>query len=310
MDLTVVIPTYNGAQRLPAVLEKLRSQTDTGVIQWEILVVDNNSQDATPEVVQQYQQSWSGPVPLRYVFEPQQGLAFARQCGVEAATGDYVGFLDDDNWPHPRWVAEAVQFGQTHPQAGAYGGRCQGVFEQPPPEAVQPLLRFLAMRDDGPTPKEFDPNRLQLPAGAGLVIRRQVWLNIIPKTLVRISRGGDDYEISLRLAKAGWQIWYNPRMEIQHFIPAARLERAYLLQLVHFYGLCTCDLLMIQAPLWQQPFLLAKSFFGSLRRILAHYSQYGWHSHKTLEREGMLAFHLGNLQSPFFHLSRRFRIPP
>ncbi|HEY9832248.1 MAG TPA: glycosyltransferase, partial [Stenomitos sp.] len=88
VDLTVAIPTYNGARRLPEVLDRLQlacqdascvtpgseptpqihhSQT----FSWEVLVVDNNSTDDTAQVVQSYQAHWPQSYPLRYGFEPQ-----------------------------------------------------------------------------------------------------------------------------------------------------------------------------------------------------------------------------------------------
>jgi GT2 family glycosyltransferase len=217
-----------------------------------------------------------------------------------------VGFLDDDNWPRPNWVTEVVKFGQSHPRVGAYGGRIYGVFESPPEDAVKPLLRFLAVRDRGPEPKPFQPADLQFPPGAGLVVRRAAWLACVPPTLVRTARAGDDYEISVRLAKHGWLIWYNPTMEIDHFIPAARLRREYLKPLIHLYGLCTCELLMIETPWWRRPFLLFKSFIGSLHRIGWHYIKYGWHSQHTLQADCELSFHVGNLKSPWIYLLNKF----
>lgn len=307
IDFTAVLPTYNGADRIPQVLEKLRDQMTPDSLHWEIVVVDNNSQDDTAAVVKQFQRSWREDVPLRYVFEPKQGLAYARQCGIEQAKGALVGFLDDDNWPQDNWVSEAFKFGREYPQAGAYSGSIKGVFETPPDETVKPLLRFLAVRDFGDAPRKFQVSRIELPPGAGLTVRKAAWLDCIPPTLVNITRSGDDYEISLRMAKQGWEIWYNPKMEIGHFIPASRLKRDYLLKLTHLYGLCTCKLLMIETPLWQQPFILFRSFLGSLKRILIHYIQHRSRRSTSLESECQLAFHIGNLKSPFHYLGTRLR---
>ncbi|MCF3608255.1 glycosyltransferase [Planktothrix agardhii 1033] len=69
IDFTVVIPTYNGASRVLDVLEKLRLQTGTENITWEIIVVDNNSNDQTADVVQNMIISWQEIFPLKYVFE-------------------------------------------------------------------------------------------------------------------------------------------------------------------------------------------------------------------------------------------------
>ncbi|NEQ44098.1 MAG: glycosyltransferase family 2 protein [Leptolyngbya sp. SIOISBB] len=293
MDLSVVIPTYNGAERLPAVLAHLRDQVAPNDLQWEVIIVDNNSQDETAEIAQQYQASWRSDVSLSYVFEPQQGLAFARQCGVDHATGTLVGFLDDDNWPAVDWVAAAVQFGQEHPQVGAYGGKTEAAFEQPPAMPIKSISKFLALQNYGSEPYRLHPERQILPAGAGLVVRRSAWLACIPRTLVRISQGGDDYEISLRLAKNGWEIYYNPAMQIQHYIPAARLEREYLLRLTHRYGLCTCQLMMLDVPWWQQPFLLTKFSLGTLKRMLQHCFAHGLHQ-SDLALQCQMSFYQGN----------------
>lgn len=293
MDLSVVIPTYNGAQRLPAVLEYLQAQVVPADWQWEIIIVDNNSQDETAAIAQQYQATWRSDVPLRYVFEPQQGLAFARQCGIDQANGTLVGFLDDDNWPAENWVAAAITFGREQPQVGAYGGKTDAAFERPPEISIQPISKFLALQNYGSEPYRLYPERQIVPAGAGLVVRRSAWLACLPRTLVRISQGGDDYEISLRLAKNGWEIYYNPAMRIQHYIPATRLERDYLLQLTHRYGLCTCQLMMLEVPLWKQPFLLAKFSLGTAKRIVKHVFANGfWQSDITVQCQ--MSFYQGN----------------
>jgi hypothetical protein len=94
-------------------------------------------------------------------------------------------------------------------------------------------------------------------------------------------------------------------MEIDHFIPAARLTKPYLKSLIHGYGLCTCELLAIETPWWQQPLLLTKSFLGSLRRIGCHYATYGYRSRQSLQAECELSFHTGNLKSAILYLPRR-----
>lgn len=306
MDMTVVIPTYNGASRLPAVLDRLLTQVVADGIQWEVLVVDNNSQDDTAEVVKQYQQTWSQTASLKYVFEPQQGLAFARQCGVDNADGALVGFLDDDNWPDPNWVMAAIEFGQEYPQVGVYGSKTEAAFERPPDMSIKAIAKLLALQNYGDNPYQFQPQRQILPAGAGLVVRRQAWLACMPTTLVRVSQGGDDYEISLRLAHQGWEIYYNPAMVIQHYIPAARLEPGYLLQLAHRYGLCTCELMMINVPGWKQPLLLTKFFLGTVKRVGQHTLKHGWRD-ADISLQCQLNFHLGNLKSPFAYVLKSLR---
>ncbi|MEB3342546.1 glycosyltransferase [Okeania sp.] len=66
LDFTVAIPTYNGASKLPLVLEKLRSQINTENISWEVIVVDNNSNDNIREVLENLQANLPENIPLNF----------------------------------------------------------------------------------------------------------------------------------------------------------------------------------------------------------------------------------------------------
>lgn len=309
--MTVVIPTFNGAERVPAVLECLKSQAVTDAIQWEVLVVDNNCQDKTVEVIQTYRQSWPATVRLRCVSEPKQGLAHARQCGVENARGALVGFLDDDNLPAPNWVSAAWQFACNYPQAGAYGSQIEGKFESPPPASLKPVLFYLAVNQRGSQPVQYHPRSNGVPPGAGLVVRRQVWLDHVPPVLFLVGRvdgsmlAGEDAEALLHLHRAGWQIWYNPEMKIQHCIPTARVTAAYLQANLYGIGLCRYHLRMLALPGWQRPFMSCAYLLSDLRRVVAHY----WKNRDSLQTDAAAACEMkrlmGTLLSPFYLMRLR-----
>lgn len=274
LDFTVAIPTYNGANRLPLVLEKLRSQINTENISWEVIIVDNNSSDNVTQVVNSFRSEWPDNIPLRYCFEAQQGLAFARQKAIEEANGNFIGFLDDDNLPEADWVIEAVKFGQEHQTAGAYSGKIIGDFEVNPPENFDTIQAFLAIREHGSKTCLFEPEKLRLPPGAGLVVRKQAWSENVPTRLALIGRvgnsivAGEDYEALLYLHKGGWKIWYNPTMCIHHKIPKQRLEKEYLIPLAKGIGLATFQLRTINTKSWQIPVIFLKTILGNIKRIL------------------------------------------
>lgn len=280
IDLTIGIPTYNGAERLPKLLDKIRQQSQTENILWEVIVVDNKSNDKTAEIVKDYQSNWLESVPLRYILEPKQGAAFARKRAVKEAAGELIGFLDDDNIPTSNWIAAAYSFGQNYPQAGAYSGIIHGEFEVEPPEIFQKIKPYLSIREHGLISQLFKPENLRLPTTAALVVRKQAWVESIPISLSLKGRingsilGGEDYEILLYLHKAGWEIWYNPAMETYHQIPKWRLEKDYLLKLARGCGLATCQLLMINAKNWQIPLIFMSTLLGNLRRVIRQYFRY------------------------------------
>lgn len=305
VDFTVAIPTYNSEHRLPQVLERLRSQINTESFIWEVIVVDNNSRDNTKKIVQDYQANWSEIFPLRYCFEGQQGVVFARQLAMKEAKGDFVGFLDDDNYPAPNWVAEAYAFGKLYSKAGAYGGQIHANFEVEPPQNFERIQSFLAIKNCGSKPILYKPDTLSLPAGSGLVVRKKAWDESVPSHFIPTQRGGDDFEISLHMHRAGWEIWYNPAMHIHHQIPAWRLERKYLIYLAHVYGLCICPLRMINARGWQKPVIIARMLIGNLRRIIRHIIKYKMQIRTDLVAACEMEFFLSSFLSPFYYLLKR-----
>ncbi|NEN90426.1 MAG: glycosyltransferase family 2 protein [Okeania sp. SIO3H1] len=310
LDFTIAIPTYNGATRLPIVLEKLRSQINTENISWEVIVVDNNSSDNLTQVVNSFQHEWPDNIPLRYCFEAEQGLAFARQKAIEEANGNFIGFLDDDNLPEPDWVIEAVKFGQEHQTAGAYSGRIIGYFEAEPPEKFDTIQAFLAIREHGSETCLFEPEKLRLPPGAGLVVRKQAWSENVPTRLALVGRvgnsivAGEDYEALLYLHKGGWKIWYNPTMCIHHKIPKHRLEKEYLIPLAKGIGLATFQLLMINAKSWQKPLIFLKTILGNIKRILLLLIKNRFQVKKNLIAAFKFEFLWGSLLSPFYYLKK------
>ena len=316
VDFTLAIPTYNGAQRLPALIARLRSQTDIPDLSWTILIVDNNSTDQTAALVKQYAaeakataQSPSMQNPsIQYAFAKEQGAAFARVKAMEVATSQWVGFLDDDVMPALDWVASAVAFAQAHPEAGAYGGQIHGEFEVAPPDNFNRIKSFLALRERGSTPHLYDPDNLSLPPSAAWVVNAQAWReNVLAKPVLGGRANGsmmqgDDYEPLLRMHKAGWKIWYAPSMHVAHQIPKSRLERGYLKSLSWGCGLCICPLRMINARKWQRPILWLKLTLSNFKRVVFHWLKYRRQIKTDLVAACEMDFYLGSFASPFYYL--------
>lgn len=239
MDFTVAIPTFNGASRVPNVLDRLREQQDLDGIEWEVIVVDNNSTDALQQVVETYQQDF--PCPLTYYFEEKQGAGYARKLAIRQALSELVGFLDDDNIPALNWVRTAIEFAQKHPRAGAIGSQIHGDFDVSPAPELKPLLPYFAICEWGNKPFQYDR---MLPPSAGLVVRRQAWLDCVPEKTILNGRTkdsfvtGEDIEVLAYIERKGkWEIWYNPLMEVNHEIIISRFEKDYLIQFFSGIGL-------------------------------------------------------------------------
>ncbi len=113
-SLSIVIPAYNEERFLRACLEAIAAQT---VAPDEVIVVDNNSSDATDTIARSY------PF-VTVVKEPKQAIVYARNAGFDAATSDIIGRIDADTVIPPDWVARIKRFyqGDSHDKYAITGG--------------------------------------------------------------------------------------------------------------------------------------------------------------------------------------------
>ena len=304
LDFTVAIRTFNAAERLPALLDQLQAQQRTDSIRWEVLIVDNNSSDRTVKIVQTYQSEWLSNGELRYVLEFQQGAAIARKRAIQEARGTWIGFLDDDTVPALDWVSKAYEFGQAHPNAGAHGSRILPEYEIEPPPNFDRIAHYIPIKLCNQSFR-YDSHRKGMPVGAGLVIRRQVWLDCAIGTQIiqgPIGRGfalkGEETEALWKIKAANWEIWYNAEMSIVHKIPKWRLQEAYLLNFLKVIGLSQHRFRMLRYPIWQRPLVFPLFLLNDLQKVAAHQFKY-CASHDLID-QCELEFFIGRLFSPFY----------
>lgn len=321
MDFSVAICTYNGATRIPEVLEALQAQTQLGAIAWEILVVDNNSTDDTAAVVARYAQAWSLPhSEIRYCFEGRQGVTYARQRAVAEAHSGLIGFLDDDNLPDPTWVAAAHAFGQSHPQAGAYGAIVRAKLDAPPPDYFEQAKNLIAIQDRGPEPfcyqRTAKPRRI--PIAPGSVVRKQAWQQSLPPRLLLGGRDEkhqtflgscEDLEVLYYIQNGPWEVWHNPAMVVWHHIPPHRFEAAYLRKLARTSGLSNHALRIarLQQP-WQRalmPVLTLGYLAVDAYKVAAFYLQFRGQLAVDPGKAWEMEARLGRLLSPWMFWGRR-----
>ncbi len=317
LDFSIVICTYNGASRLPDLFERLKQCCDfrphdvadgatEPLLRWEILVVDNNSSDETAAVIRQAQKNWPEAYPLRYCFEAQQGASYARELGVHEAKAGLIGFLDDDNLPATDWVYEAYRFAQAYPNAGAFGSQIHGDYEVEPSADLEPLLPFLAIVERGTEPLRYDSMKRMLPPSAGLVVRREAWLESMPETCMLRGRNqdsmltGEDTEALTYLLRSGWEIWYNPAMCLWHRIPHWRLERSYLIPFFQGIGLSRYVTRMQGLSPWLRPFALPVYALNDLRKAVGLLLRHGFRLRENLTAQCQLTLILYSLRSPLY----------
>ncbi|HXQ69952.1 MAG TPA: glycosyltransferase family A protein [Pyrinomonadaceae bacterium] len=106
--VSVIIPVYNGARFLRAALESVFAQTYRP---FEVIVVDDGSVDDSGIIAQSFPE-------VRYIQQANQGVAAARNNGIEAARGDFYAFLDQDDLWKPEKLKLQIDYLQSHPETG------------------------------------------------------------------------------------------------------------------------------------------------------------------------------------------------
>jgi glycosyltransferase involved in cell wall biosynthesis len=104
--LSVIVPFYNVQQFAPDTLRSLRANARPD---FEFILVDDKSKDETPAILERAAEELSGLAQVRYIRrEENGGLATARNTGLDVATGEYLAFLDGDDWLAPGYLTDLV----------------------------------------------------------------------------------------------------------------------------------------------------------------------------------------------------------
>ena len=230
MRLTTVICTWNRAELLRLTLEAMTDLEIPDDVEWDLLIVDNNCTDATPEVIASY----SERLPLRSVREPRPGKSHALNRAVAEAECDYLIFTDDDVLVDPGWLRAYRDAIQKHPDGIVFGGPIRPWFGGDPPRwlvEVFPRVEFAyAALDLGTEPIEITGR--QSPFGANLVIRAEEQESIPydPNFGPRPGSGlrGEEVILVQELYARGCKGYWVPEAAVRHYIPESRQSLAYL----------------------------------------------------------------------------------
>jgi glucosyl-dolichyl phosphate glucuronosyltransferase len=152
--ISAIVPTHNGAETLGTCIDSLLNQT-LASDEFEIIIVDNSSTDATKAVVEQFSKQSAGHV--RYILTKEIGLHYARNAGAKAASAEILAYTDDDAICDNRWL-EALLEAYEHKDAGCAGGRIIVKWDEGPPAWLKPYEIFYGKLDYGGTCRALLPH--------------------------------------------------------------------------------------------------------------------------------------------------------
>jgi glycosyltransferase involved in cell wall biosynthesis len=238
MKFSVIISTYNRAHDLRDTLESLAGLSTTE--SWELIVVDNNSTDDTRKAVREAGQDF--PVPLHYIFEPEQGRCAALNAGIRASRGEIIATTDDDVRVENDWLDRAAEALDRH-HCDYVGGKVLPIWGAPCPDWLSNRegrhWAVIALLDYGAHPTELGS---RVPIGVNMAFRREaferagLWDNRVGRKAGTLL-GQEVREWGLRAREAGLKGFYVPDMIVHHKIPADRLTKRYFRRWFYWRGI-------------------------------------------------------------------------
>jgi len=244
LDISAVIVSYNVKSRLKLCLESLllALQGEGN----EIIVIDNNSSDGSPEMIRNEYRGIK-------LIENSSNRGFGAACnqGITISTGKYLLVLNPDTVVPPAAPAMFIAFMDEHPQAGAAGPRLtdsNGAFlpesKRGIPTASAALFRMSGiyklfsgssfvnryyMGHIG----ETDTARVEALTGAFMFMLREAAekAGLFDE---RYFMFGEDIDLSMQISAAGYEVWYYPAVTVTHFKGSSGAMKSYR-GLRHFY---------------------------------------------------------------------------
>jgi glycosyltransferase involved in cell wall biosynthesis len=235
--ISVIICCYNSALKLPLTLAYLSKQKTNTELNWEIIIVNNNSTDKTVETAYQLWQSFKGNNGIRIINENKAGLSFARETGINAALYEIIIFCDDDNLFDENYIQYGYELvHRTKKQGyGIWGGESVAYFDA---DTIVPkwFEKEKANYVVGPQADQCgDISDRGYVWGAGMIILKDLLLQVLNNQFPLLLTGrknnillsGDDSEICLRSKILGYKLYYDSNLKFKHYIPRQKLTPQY-----------------------------------------------------------------------------------
>ncbi len=200
--VSVVVCSYNGSR---TIRETLTHLARLEYPQFEVIIIDDGSKDATPEIAAEYAESHAN---FRLIRQSNQGLSVARNRGITEATGQIVAYIDDDAYPDPHWLGFLVRSMLRHNFVG-----CGGPNVGPVDDGL--IAACVSNSPGGPTHVLLSDTQAEHIPGCNMAFWRDKLLAVggfDPQFRI----AGDDVDLCWRLQEAGGVIGFSPAAMVFH----------------------------------------------------------------------------------------------
>jgi glycosyltransferase involved in cell wall biosynthesis len=267
MFISVIICTRNRANSLPQTLESLFCPTSLESLDWEVVVVDNDSTDHTAEVCQDFRERF--PRHFRFLSEKKHGKSNALNVAIAAARGDILAFTDDDVLCAPDYLMAIRTVLTRYPADGVQGCvllDCEG---GSPEWLDSHFSLMMALRDCSNKVIEYSGTLF----GCNIIVRAGVFQKIggfRPELGPGAVGLAEDTELTFRMRQAGCRLIYAPQILVWHRLPRDRLTKSFLRRRAFQDGRSRAYFEALPVPLWRFTLYVVKEWILEEVKALRH----------------------------------------
>ena len=220
--ICVCICTYKRPRFLERLLSELQNQTTYDLFTYSIVVVDNDHNQSAESTVAFFKEKSS--VDINYYNETEQNIALARNKAVENATGNFVAFIDDDEFPEDSWLLNLYKTYKKYKADGVLGP-VKPHFEIEPPQWI--LKGKFFERPSHKTGSVLDWSNTRT---GNVLLRKTIFNKSENMFNPEFGSGGEDRDFFRRMIKKGnIFIWCNDA-PVYEIVPPERCKRPFLLK--------------------------------------------------------------------------------
>jgi succinoglycan biosynthesis protein ExoM len=221
-SISVCVCTYRRPELLRRLLFELGKQETAGQFSYSIVVADNDRRRSARNIVAQFTRSAS--VATTYCVEVEQNVALARNKAVEHARGDYIAFIDDDEFPPADWLMRMLGACEQFEVAGVLGPVRPFFAERPPAWLIK---SGLCERPEHPTGRLLNWRETRT---GNVLFRRDILDGRETPFRREFANGGEDQDFFRRMMQGGHRfVWCNEAV-VYEVVPPGRWRRRYFLK--------------------------------------------------------------------------------
>jgi glycosyltransferase involved in cell wall biosynthesis len=207
---------------LRRLLSDLRDQQTESKFDFEVVVADNDPAESARNVVQELEGNY--PVALKYCIEPAKGIDTVRNKALQVAVGDFIVFIDDDEFPAEKWLLNLYNAWSRYGSAGVLGP-VRPYFEQGAPKWV--IKAGFYHRPEHETGFIMDWRECRT---GNVLFERRILQGQSAAFSHEFATGGGDVEFFRKMMRAGHRfVWCNEAVVFEH-VPLKRCRRAFLMK--------------------------------------------------------------------------------